>query len=168
MVGLPFLAGTSCDGTFDDCEWFLNLPAHAPHQERPGILGAETIDYFTCGADGIAYEVRAVQLPKARQKDGPERILEAARSIVAKARGAQPRNVRETLLAARPAEEYDLEPPSLKPKQLRVKAVVIGRWLFELSVTASKADVNGRAADEFFDSFAFQPSTTPSADRGNP
>ena len=41
---------------------------------------------------------------------------------------------------------------------------MIGTWLYELSVTASKSDVTSAAAREFFDSFAFQPKAKPSAD----
>ena len=47
---------------------------------------------------------------------------------------------------------------------LEVKAIVIGTCLYELSVTASKSDISGAAAREFFDSFAFQPKAKPSAD----
>ena len=34
---------------------------------------------------------------------------------------------------------------------MRVKAIVIGRWLYELSVTAGKSGVVGDAPREFFD-----------------
>ena len=92
----------------------------------------------------------------------------STRSIVAKERGAEPRNLRDTLLAARPAQEYDVDAPGLKPMQLRVKAIVIGTWLYELSVTASKSDITSAAAREFFDSFAFQPNAKPSLNASEP
>jgi hypothetical protein len=144
-------------GTNDDGEWHVNIPVGAPHQEKPGILGADASHVFNCSADGITYGVRVLNLPPALRNDSPERVLDAARSVVAKERGAQPRNLRDTLLAARPAQEYDVDLPGPKPMQLRVKTIVIGTWLYELSVMASKSDVTGSAAREFFDSFAFQP-----------
>ena len=38
-----------------------------------------------------------------------------------------------------------------------MKTIVIGNWLYELSVTGSQSEVTGREAREFFDSFAYQP-----------
>jgi hypothetical protein len=150
--GWHFVGGSDEDG-----EWHVNVPVAAPHQEKPGILGADATHVWNCSADGITYGIRLVSLPPALRNDSPERILDAARSVVAKERGAQPRDLCDTLLAARPAQEYCLDAPGLKPKQLRVKTITIGTWLYELSVTASKSDVTGNAAREFFDSFAFQP-----------
>jgi hypothetical protein len=150
--GWHFVGGSNAD-----CEWRVNIPVGAPHQEKPGILGADASHVWNCSADGITYGIRVVILPPALQNDSPERVLEAARAVVAKERDAQPATLRDTLLAARPAQEYDVEAAGLKPMQLRVKTIVIGTWLFELSVTASKSDVTGGAAREFFDSFAFQP-----------
>jgi hypothetical protein len=144
-------------GTLEDGEWFINTPVSAPHQEKPGILGADASHVWNCSADGITYGIRALKLPPSLQNESPERVLDAARSAAAKERGAQPRNLRDTLLAARPAQEYYIDAPGLKPRLLRVKTIVIGTWLYELSVTASKSDVTGGAAREFFDSFAFQP-----------
>jgi hypothetical protein len=146
-------------GTLEDGEWFINTPVSAPHQEKPGILGADTSHVWNCSADGITYGIRTLSLPPSLQNESPERVLDAARSAVAKELGAQPRNLSDTLLAARPAQEYYVDAPGLKPRQLRVKAIVIGTWLYELSVTASESDVTGGAAREFFDSFAFQPKT---------
>ena len=148
--GWHFVGGTNEDG-----EWHINIPVEAPHQEKPGILGADASHVWNCSAGGITYGIRVLNLPPALRNDSPEHVLDAARSVVAKERGAQPRNLRDTLLAARPAQEYDVDAPGLKPMQLRVKTIVIGTWLYELSVTASKSDINSAAAREFFDSFAF-------------
>jgi hypothetical protein len=155
-------------GTNDDGEWHVNIPVGAKRQEKPGILGADASHVWNCSADGITYGIRVLSLPPALRNDSPERVLEAARSVVAEERGAQPRNLSDTLLAARPAQEYDVYAPGLKPMQLRVKTIVIGTWLYELSVTASKSDVTGGAAREFFDSFAFQPKAKPSLDAREP
>jgi hypothetical protein len=144
-------------GTNDDGEWAVNIPVGAPHEEKPGILGSDASHVWNCSANGITYGIRVLILPPALQDESSERVLAAARSVVAKERGAQPRNLSDTLLAARPAQEYYVDAPGLKPRQLRVKTIVIGTWLYELSVTASKSDVTGAAAHEFFDSFAFQP-----------
>jgi hypothetical protein len=147
--------------TNEEDEWYVNVPAHMPSQEKPGILGADKSFVCHCDAGGISYELRAVELPDAKRNDSPERILEAARAVVAKERGAQPRNVRDTLLAARPAQEYDIDLPGPKPMRLRVKAIVLGNRLYELSVAGSKGDVEGKNAREFFDSFAYQPKAKP-------
>ncbi len=147
-----------------DSELFVNFPAGPSHQEKPGIPGAGKTHVWNCTADGIAYLVRAQILPPALRNDKPELILETARAVVAKERGAQPRNLRETLLAARPAQEYDIDLPGPKPMRVRVKTVVIGRRLYELSVTAGKEDVTGRAANEFFDSCAVQVKADPALD----
>jgi hypothetical protein len=161
--GWHFVGGTNEDG-----QWFVSIPVGAPHQQKPGILGADASHVWNCSTDGITYGIRVLRLPPALRNDSPERVLEAARSVVAKERGAQPRNLRDTLLAARTAQEYDVDASGLKPMQLRVKTIVIGTWLYELSVTASKSDVTGRAAREFFDSFAFQPKAKPSVDASEP
>ena len=50
--------------------------------------------------------------------------------------------------------------------QIRVKTAVLGSLLCELSVTASKSEVTSKEANEFFDSFAYQPITKRSADTG--
>jgi hypothetical protein len=155
-------------GTNGDGEWKVNIPVGAPHQEKPGILGADASHVWSCSADGITYGIRVLSLPPALENDSPKRVLDAARSVVAKERGAQPSNLRDTLLAARPAQEYDVDVSGPKPMQLRVKTIVIGSWLYELSVTASKSDVMGGAAREFFDSFAFQPKAKPSLDASEP
>jgi hypothetical protein len=144
-------------GQDEECEWYVNIPAGAPHQEKPGILGAETSHVWNCSADGITYEIRLVKPPPDPQNKSPERVLDAARSVIAKQRGAEPSNLRDTLLAARPAQEFDVEAPGKNPMRLRIKTIVIGSWLFELSVAASKSDVTGKAANEFFNSFAYQP-----------
>ncbi len=144
-------------GQDEECEWYVNAPAEAPHQDKPGILGAEGSHVWGCSTDGIAYQLRLVNVQNALKNDNPEKVLEAARAVVAKERGAQPRDVSDTLLAARPTKEYYVDAPGLKPKQLRVKTVIIGSWLFELSVAASKAELTGKSASEFFDSFAYQP-----------
>jgi hypothetical protein len=151
-------------GKNDDGEWQINVPVGAPHQEKPGILGADASHVWNCSAGGITYGIRVLYLPPALRNDSPERVLGALRSVIAKERGAQPRNLRDTLLAARPAQEFDFDVPGPKPMQLRVKTIVIGTWLFELSVTASKSDITSAAAREFFDSFAFQPKANPSSD----
>jgi hypothetical protein len=151
-----------------DDQWRVNIPVEAEHKQKPGILGANVSHVWTCTADGITYGIRALRLPPALRNDSPEHVLDAARAVVAEERGAQPRDLRDTLLAARPAQEYDVDAPGLKPMQLRVKTAVIGTWLFELSVTASESDVTGSAAHEFFDSFAFQPKPKPSPDAGEP
>jgi hypothetical protein len=144
-------------GTFDQGEWRVNVPAAAPHREEPGVLGADASHVWNCSADGVTYGIRLLVLPPDLRNEAPDRVLEASRSVVAKERGAQPRNVRDTLLAARHGQEYEVEAPGPKPMQLRVKSIVLGSCLFELSVAASKSDVTSKAANEFFDSFAFQP-----------
>jgi hypothetical protein len=141
----------------DQGEWRVNIPVGAPHVEKPGLLGAEATHVWECSAGGVAYRIRVLELPPSLQKEGPERVLEAGRALVARELGAPPRNLRDTLLAARPTLEYDVDPPGTKPLRVRVKSIVLGNWFVELSVTASARDVNGREAREFFDSFAYQP-----------
>jgi hypothetical protein len=150
-------------GKNDDGEWRISVPVGAPHQVKPGILGADASHVWNCSAGGITHGIRVLYLPPALRNDSPEHVLDALRSLIAKERGAQPRNLRDTLLAARPAQEFDVDLPGPKPMQLRVKTIVIGTWLYELSVTASQSDITSAAAREFFDSFAFQPKAKPSS-----
>jgi hypothetical protein len=154
--------------TNDDGQWQVNIPVGAEHKEKPGILGADASHVFNCTADGVTYNIRVLQLPPALRKENPERVLESLRAVVAKEHGAPPRGLRDTLLAARRAQEYEVDAPALKPMQLRVKTIIIGAWLYEFSVTARPSDLTGRAANEFFDSFAFQPTPKASADPGEP
>jgi hypothetical protein len=161
--GWHFVGGKNQDG-----EWRVNIPVGAEHKQKPGVLGADASHVWNCTADGITYGIRVLRLPPALRNDRPERVLDATRAVVAEERGAQPRDLRDTLLATRPAQEYDVDAPGLKPMQLRVKTAVIGTWLYELSVTARESDVTGGAAREFFDSFAFQPKPKPSPDAGEP
>ncbi|MHC5538774.1 hypothetical protein ACYOEI_11180 [Singulisphaera rosea] len=150
--GWHFVASTSGDG-----EWRVHAPAALQHKTSPGILGPDECRTFSCSAEGIAYEFRVEVLPPDILKDAPERILESARSASSKERGVKPRDRRDTLLGARPAQEYDADVPGPKPTVRRVKTVVIGNCLFELSVTGDKRDLTSRSAEEFFASFAYQP-----------
>lgn len=157
--GWHFVGGTNQDG-----EWQVNIPVGAPHTKQPGVLGAAASHVWSCNSEGIHYGIRVLRLPPSLREQSAERVLEAARSVVAKERGAQPRNVRDTLLAARPAQEYEIDAPGLKPSRLRVKTAVIETWLYEFSVRADANDLNGSSAREFFDSFAFLPKPKPTAD----
>jgi hypothetical protein len=143
--------------TNDDCEWYVNAPAHLQKRTKPGILGADESGFWNCTANGVLFEVRAQAVPAARRNEPSERLLEGARSELTKQRGAEPRNLRETLLGARPAQEYDIELVDPTPMRVRVKMIIIGNWLFELSVTGNQREVTGLVANEFFDSFAYQP-----------
>jgi hypothetical protein len=150
--GWHFLASTE-----DDFEWRVLAPAHLEKQMKPGILGAAESHSWSCTNEGITYTIRVQALPDKLQKNPPDNILDAARPELNKDRGAEPSNLRATILAARPAQEYDIDLPRPQPMQVRVKTIVIGNWLYELSVTGQKTDVTGRNANEFFDSFAYQP-----------
>lgn len=161
--GWHFVGGSNGEG-----EWFLNTPVGAPHREVPGILGAETSLVWACSADGITYGIRFQVLPPAVQDKGSAAILEAARGAVSKERGGPPRNVRDTLLAARPAQEYEIDTPGPRPVRARVKALVIGTWLYELSVATSQGDLDAASPREFFDSFAFRPVGEPFAGTNTP
>jgi hypothetical protein len=152
--------------TNEDGQWRVRIPVGGDHQQKPGILGADASHVWNCTADGVTYGIRVLRLPPALRNDSPERVLAAARAVVAEERGARPRGLRDTLLAARPACEYDVDAPVLKPMHLRVKTALIGTWLYELSVMANESDLNGGAAREFFDSLAFQPKQKPSRDAG--
>jgi hypothetical protein len=152
----------------DDGQWRVNIPVAAARKEEAGILGAKTRHVLTCTADGISYMIRVQRVPPALRNEGPEHVLDSARAAVAEERGAQPRDVRDAKLANRPAQEYHLDAPDLRPKLIRVRTAVIGTWLYELSVTASEAGVAGKAANEFFDSFTFRELSSPSRDAGRP
>jgi hypothetical protein len=102
-------------GTNGEGQWHVNIPVGTPHQEKPGILGADASHVWNCSADGITYGIRVLSLPPALRNDSTERVLDAARSVVAIERGAEPRNPRDTLFAARPAQAYDVEASGLKP-----------------------------------------------------
>jgi hypothetical protein len=152
MISFPgwhFLRGTNDAG-----EWYINAPASLQHQKKPGTLGVDQSYTWNCSAGGITYELRMQDIPDSRSNELPERVLDADRSDLAKQRGAEARNLRNTLLAVRPAQEYDVDLPG--PKSMRVKTIIIGAGIYELSVTGSRSDITGRAAREFFDSFAFQ------------
>ena len=143
-------------GKIDDGEWKVNIPVHADRKPEAGILGAKDRQVWNCTADGISYTIRVQPVPPALRNEGPGRVLDAARAVVAEERGVRPRDVRDAKLASRPAQEYHVDVPDLRPKLVRVRTAVIGTWLYEFSVTASEADLAGKAANEFFDSFAFR------------
>jgi hypothetical protein len=86
--------------------------------------------------------------------------------VIAKERGGQPRDLRDAKLANRPAQEYHIDAPDLRPKSIRVRTAVIGTRLYELSVTGSETDVASKAANEFFDSFTFREQSSPSREAG--
>jgi hypothetical protein len=153
-IGLPgwhFVGGKNDDG-----HWRVNVPVAATRKQEAGILGAKSRNVWTCTADGVSYAIRVQGVPPTIRKEGPARVLDAARAAVAEERGGQTRDVRDTKLANRPAHEYRLDAPGLNPKLIRVRTAVIGTRLYELSVTAVEADVVGKAADEFFESFTFR------------
>jgi hypothetical protein len=158
-LGLPgwhFLGGTNEDG-----KWSVNIPVAAERKDKAGILGGKVRYAWSCTADGVTYGIRAQPLPPAARNDGPERVLDAARSAVAEERGSEPRDVREARMANRPAQEYDVDAPDLRPKLVRVRAAVIGMWLYELSASATAAGLDSKAVNEFFDSFTFREKSSP-------
>ena len=165
-IGLPgwhFLGSKNDDG-----DWRVNFPVAAEQKQEGGILGAEAPSVWTCTADGISYTIRVQPVPQALRNEGPERVLDAARAVVAEGRRGQARDVRDARLANRPAQEYHVDAPDLRPKLIRVRTAVIGTRLYELSVTASETDVAGKAANEFFDSFTFREQSSPSRDADRP
>jgi hypothetical protein len=105
--------------------------------------------------------IRIQPVPPALRNQGPDHVLDEARAVIARERGGQPRDVRDARLANRPAQEYYIDAPDLRPKLIRVRTAVIGTRLYELSVTGSEADVAGKAANEFFDSFTFREQSSP-------
>ena len=86
--------------------------------------------------------------------------------MIAEERGGQPRDLRDTKLANRPAQEYRIDAPDLRPKLIRVRTAVIGTRLYELSVTGCETDVAGKSAEEFFDSFTFREQSGQSPEAG--
>jgi hypothetical protein len=165
-VGIPgwhFIGGKNGDG-----HWRVNIPVKPERTQEAGILGAKVRNVWTCAADGVAYTIRVQPVPPSLRNEGPERVLNAARAVVADERGGQPRDVREATLANRPAQEYEIDAPGLRPNLIRVRTALIAARLHELSVTASAADVAGKAANEFFDSFTFREQSSPSGDAGRP
>jgi hypothetical protein len=163
-IGLPgwhFIGGKNNDG-----HWRVNIPVEPERKQEVGILGSEVRNVWTCTADGVSYRIRVQPVPPALQNERPERVLDAARAEVAGERGGQARDVHDSKLANRPAEEYHVDAPELRPRLLRIRTALIGTRLYELSVTASAADVAGKAATEFFDSFTFREQSSPSRDAG--
>jgi hypothetical protein len=163
-LGLPgwhFVGGKN-----KDSHWTVNVPVAAERKEEAGILGAKVRNVWTCTADGVSYRFRLQPVPPALRNEGSERVLDAARAVIAQECGGQPRDVCDARLANRPAQEYHVDAPDLRPKLMRVRTAVIGTWLFELSVTASETDVGGKSANEFFDSFTFREQSSPSRDAG--
>ena len=68
FLGWHFLRTTRKDG-----EWYLNLPASAQREKKPGILGADATHVWHCSAGGIFYELRVIELPPAHRNQSPER-----------------------------------------------------------------------------------------------
>jgi hypothetical protein len=163
LPGWHFVGGKNSDG-----HWRVNIPVAAERKQEPGILGAKARNVWTCTADGIAYRMRVQSIPPVHRKEGPERVLESTRAVVASECGGQPRDVHNARLANRPAQEYHVDAPALRPRRVRVRTAVIETRLYELSVTASATDVAGKAANEFFDSFTFREKPSPSGGAGHP
>jgi hypothetical protein len=163
-IGLPgwhFIGGKNNDGN-----WRVNIPVAAERKEESGILGAKVRNVWTCTADGVTYRIQVQPVPQPLRDEGPARVLDAARAVLSEERGGQPRDVRDATLANRPAQEYEIDAPALRSQLIRVRTAVIGRRLYDLSVTASETDVAGKAANEFFDSFTFREVPDPSGDAG--
>ncbi len=155
--GWHFIGSKNNDG-----QWRVNVPDEAVGKQEAGILGAKVRNAWSCTAGGILYMIRVQPVPPALRNQGPERVLDAARAVIVKERGGQPRDLRDAKLANRPAQEYHIDAPDLRPKFIRVRTAVIGTRLYELSVTASETDVASKAANEFFDSFTFREQSSPS------
>ncbi len=149
--GWHYVGGKNNDG-----HWTVNIPTAAVRKQEPGILGARLRNAWTCSADGVSYRIRVQLVPPAQRDRGPERVLDAARAVHAEEYRAHPRDVHEARLANRPAQEYAIDAPDLRPKLIRVRTAVIGTRLYELSVTASATDVTDKSANEFFQSFTFR------------
>ncbi len=116
--------------------------------------GARSV--WTCTAEGITYTVRVQPVPPAARAGKPKAFLDSARTVVANERGGKARDAHPATLAEHPAQEYLIDAPALRPKIVRVRASVIGNRIYELSVTATEADVSGTSATSFLDSFKFQ------------
>ncbi len=163
-IGLPgwhFIGSKNNDG-----HWRVNIPVEAVGRQEAGILGAKVRNAWSCTADGISYVIRVQPIPPALRGQGPGRVLDAASAVMAEERGGRPRDLRDAKLANRPAQEYHIDAPDLRPKFIRVRTAVIGTRLYELSVTGSETDVAGKAAKEFFDSFTFREQSGPSPEAG--
>jgi hypothetical protein len=160
-LGWHFITGKNSDG-----QWKGNFPVQPEHTQEAGLFGVKVRNVFTCTADGVSYRIRVQAVPPALRSEGPERVLDAARAAVAEEHKGQPRAVREARLAYRPAQEYQIDAPDLRPKLIRVRTAVIGTRLYELSVTDSEADLDSKDANEFLDSFIFQEQASPARDAG--
>ena len=163
-IGLPgwhFIGSKNNDG-----HWRVNIPVEAVGKQEAGILGAKVRNAWSCTTDGISYVIRVQPVPPALRDQRPDRVLDAARAVIAEERGGQPRDLRDTKLANRPAQEYHIDAPDLRPKIIRVRTAVIGTRLYELSVTGCETDVAGKSAEEFFDSFTFREQSGQSPEAG--
>lgn len=161
--GWHFIGGRNNDG-----HWRVNIPVEAVGKRGPGILGARVRNVWTCTADGIMYMLRIQPVPPALRNEGPERVLDAARAETGREHRGEPHDLRDVKLANRPAQEYRIDAPDLHSRIIRVRTAVIGRRLYELSVTGSETGVASKAADEFLNSFTFREQSGPSATAGQP
>ncbi len=159
--GWHFIGSKNNDG-----HWRVNIPVEAVGKQEAGILGAKVRNAWSCTAGGILYMIRVQPVPPALRNQGPESVLDAARAVIAKERGGQPRDLRDAKLGNRPAQEYHIDAPDLRPKFIRVRTAVIGTRLYELSVTGNETDVACKAANEFLDSFTFREQSSPSREAG--
>jgi hypothetical protein len=161
-IGIPgwhFVGGKNEDG-----QWRINIPLGAERKEEPGILGAEVRHVWNCSANGVEYRIRVQQVPPAARSEGAAHVLDEARAKVALELNGQPRDVHDAELANHPAQEYIVDAPDLRPRLVRVRTALIGTWLYEFAVTATKADLAGKSANEFLDSFTFRKQATASRD----
>jgi hypothetical protein len=63
---------------------------------------------------------------------------------------------------------FHIDAPDLRPKRARVRTAVIGKWIYEFSVTAGEADLDSKDANESFDSFIVRETTIPARDGVGP
>jgi hypothetical protein len=137
-------------------QWSVDVPVKTERKQEAGILGARARNVWTCTAVGITYTLRIQPVPPALRAGKPAAVLDAARAAVAGERGGKARDEHAATLAEHPAQEYLIDAPALRPKVVRVRSAVIGNRLYELSVTATEADVSGTSATSFLDSFKFE------------
>src|SRR5262249_3862025 len=100
--------------------------------------------------------IRVQPVPPALRAGKPTAAFDAARAAVAGERKGNARDAHLASLDNHIGQEYLIDVPAPQPTVVRVRSVVIGSGLYELSVTGSAADVAGETADAFLDSFTFQ------------
>jgi hypothetical protein len=141
----------------DGATWRFLTPVASTLRKEPDLPGGNWRCTWTCSVGEVEYVVRLEPLSDDRAAEEPNAILEARSVAVAAERGGKVRDGHAAELGKRPALEYRVDAPSAPPRVVRVRTAVLGKRIFEFSVTGTEEAVSSETADDFFGGFTYEP-----------